>query len=209
MSFPNTPEFFNRIHKDKLALTSKCKKCKKTEIEEWRKNNREKINKQSNNWNKNNREKVAKSRQKTLNNPASRELKKLRQFRYYQSHKEREAARVKKWAEDNKEKLKLQRKNRYQNNKEKALSHVHRRRARKLGNGVEPYTRTDMLQMYGHACYLCGKEINLSISGKIGSPNWENGLHIEHVIPLSAGGPDTLENVRPSHGKCNLNKGTK
>jgi hypothetical protein len=209
MSFPNTPEFFNRIHKDKLALTSKCKKCKKTEVEEWRKNNREKVNKQSNNWNKNNKEKVAKSRQKTLNNPASRELKKLRQSRYYQSHKEREAARVKKWAEDNKEKLKLQRKNRYQNNKERALSHVHKRRARKFGNGTEPYTRTEMLEVYGSDCYLCGLPIDLSVSGKIGSVGWENGLHIEHVISLASGGPDMLENVRPSHGKCNLNKGTK
>jgi 5-methylcytosine-specific restriction endonuclease McrA len=31
-------------------------------------------------------------------------------------------------------------------------------------------------------------------------------LHIDHVYPLSKGGLDTLENVRPSHGKCNIVK---
>jgi hypothetical protein len=90
-----------------------------------------------------------------------------------------------------------------------ALARVHKRRARKLLNGTEPYTRKDMLDKYGAVCYICSNEIDLSISGKVGSLGWENGLHIEHVVPLSAGGPDTLENVRPSHGKCNLNKGTK
>jgi len=32
------------------------------------------------------------------------------------------------------------------------------------------------------------------------------GLHIDHVMPLSKGGPDTLENVRPAHGSCNVKK---
>ena len=90
-----------------------------------------------------------------------------------------------------------------------ALARVHRRRARKLNNGTEPYTRVDMLNKYGSICYLCKLPIDLSVSGKVGSPGWENGLHIEHITPLVAGGPDILENVRPSHGKCNLNKGTK
>jgi 5-methylcytosine-specific restriction endonuclease McrA len=34
-------------------------------------------------------------------------------------------------------------------------------------------------------------------------------LHIDHVIPISKGGTDTLDNVRPSHAKCNLSKGNK
>ena len=87
-----------------------------------------------------------------------------------------------------------------------ALARVHKRRARKLLNGTEPYTRVDMLNLYGTKCYLCGEEIDFSVSGKVGSPGWELGLHIDHVVPLRGGGSDTLENVRPSHGRCNLNK---
>jgi len=31
-------------------------------------------------------------------------------------------------------------------------------------------------------------------------------LHIDHLVPLAKGGSDTLENVRPAHGICNLRK---
>lgn len=89
---------------------------------------------------------------------------------------------------------------------DQALARVHRRRARKLMNGTEPYTRTDVLEKYGSTCYICNEEIDLTVSGKVGSNGWERGLHLEHVVSLEDGGPDTLENVLPSHGKCNLNK---
>ena len=39
-----------------------------------------------------------------------------------------------------------------------------------------------------------------------GLDGWENGLQIDHLIPISKGGPDTLINVRPTHGLCNLRK---
>jgi len=32
------------------------------------------------------------------------------------------------------------------------------------------------------------------------------GLQIDHVIPIVKGGPDTLNNVRPAHGLCNIKK---
>ena len=89
---------------------------------------------------------------------------------------------------------------------DKALARVHKRRARKLNNGTEPYTRKDVIDKYGSNCLICSLPINLSISGKPGSPGWENGLHIDHIIPISKGGSDSLNNVRPTHGKCNLSR---
>lgn len=89
---------------------------------------------------------------------------------------------------------------------DKALARIHRRRARKLNNGTEFYTRKDVLDKYGNICLICNIPIDLSISGKPGSPGWENGLHIDHIIPISKGGPDTLKNVRPTHGRCNLTR---
>jgi DNA-directed RNA polymerase subunit M/transcription elongation factor TFIIS len=50
----------------------------------------------------------------------------------------------------------------------------------------------------GQCCYLCGT----SIAEK--SEAW-----VDHVIPQSQGGPDTAENVRWTHGACNLARGTK
>ena len=89
-----------------------------------------------------------------------------------------------------------------------------RRRARIRGQGFEFYTDTDVLNKYGKNCHICGTKVNLSAPrhGRIKGPlglGWEWGLHIDHVVPIAKGGPDTLENVRPAHAICNLVKGTK
>lgn len=66
-----------------------------------------------------------------------------------------------------------------------------------------------VLNTYGTDCHLCGEPIDLDAPRLAGRPGWERSLHIDHVIPISKGGDDTLENVRPSHGKCNVKKSNK
>ena len=84
---------------------------------------------------------------------------------------------------------------------------VARRRALKLKNGFEIYKEQEVLDKYGTNCHICNIPIDLNAprARKFG---WENGLHIDHLIPLSKGGADTLDNVRPAHGLCNLRKYT-
>jgi 5-methylcytosine-specific restriction endonuclease McrA len=82
-----------------------------------------------------------------------------------------------------------------------------RKRADKFGNPYEKYTLDEVLEKYGIVCYICGSEIDMNASRRVGLGDWENGLHIDHVLALSRGGSDTLDNVRPSHARCNLNKG--
>jgi 5-methylcytosine-specific restriction endonuclease McrA len=81
-----------------------------------------------------------------------------------------------------------------------------RRREMKTANGQEKYTNTQVLEKYGTNCYLCGQPIDLTTSRKAGHEGWEQGLHIDHLLAIALGGPDTLENVRPAHGECNLHK---
>lgn len=66
-----------------------------------------------------------------------------------------------------------------------------------------------VLDTYGTDCHLCGEAIDLDAPRLVGQPGWERSLHIDHVIPISKGGDDTLENVRPSHGICNVRKHNK
>jgi len=82
---------------------------------------------------------------------------------------------------------------------------AHRRFRR---NNTEPgyYSDQDVLDTYGAICHICSEEIDLSAPRKVGLPGWEKGLHIDHVQPLSRGGLDTLENVKPAHGQCNVIK---
>jgi 5-methylcytosine-specific restriction endonuclease McrA len=80
------------------------------------------------------------------------------------------------------------------------------RRASKLGNDYIKYTFNEVINLYGEICYLCNEKIDMLAPRKAGIPGWEKGLHIDHVIDIAAGGPDTLDNVRPTHGICNLKK---
>lgn len=81
-----------------------------------------------------------------------------------------------------------------------------RRRARKLDNGFEFYTEEDIFDRWGTDCHICGEPVDLEAPRAAGVVGWELGLHLDHVVPLVAGGSDTIENVKPAHGLCNLKK---
>lgn len=36
---------------------------------------------------------------------------------------------------------------------------------------------------------------------------FDPSMHVDHVTPTSAGGPDTFENLRATHGACNMRRG--
>jgi 5-methylcytosine-specific restriction endonuclease McrA len=78
-------------------------------------------------------------------------------------------------------------------------------RSRARGMGVEYgyYTDQEVIDLYGTDCHICNKPINFDAPRQCGKPGWESGLQIDHIHPLSKGGSDTLDNVRPSHGYCN------
>jgi len=102
----------------------------------------------------------------------------------------------------------------YRNNHKEELqkrsrSYQRKRRVMKKENGWEAYTEETVLEVYGMACYLCNKLVDLSAPRSTHKKGWQNGLHIDHVIPISKGGSDTLDNVRPTHALCNLSKNNK
>lgn len=90
--------------------------------------------------------------------------------------------------------------------REYAILRSHTRRAREANVPSERFTESDMLRRWGTDCYLCGAPVDIEAPRTPGKPGWEIGLHRDHVIPISAGGPNTLDNVRPAHAMCNLRK---
>jgi len=91
--------------------------------------------------------------------------------------------------------------------KENKRTNERKRRAKRKDNLTSKYTEKEILEIYGNFCHICGKSIDLTAPRKSGIVGWENGLHIDHVIPIAKGGNDTLNNVKPAHGKCNVLKG--
>ena len=94
------------------------------------------------------------------------------------------------------------------NNPEKRRAKDMQRAARKKGATVlELFTTQDILDAWGTDCHICNIPIDLSLPRHV--KDCTDGLHLDHVIPLFSGGAHSVENVRPSHGICNLRKGAK
>jgi 5-methylcytosine-specific restriction endonuclease McrA len=86
-------------------------------------------------------------------------------------------------------------------------AYANRHRAKKYGVPYEYYTRKHIFDRDGYDCYLCSTPVDLNAPHIQGQLGWELYPHIEHVIPISKGGPDIKNNVRIAHAKCNIDKG--
>ena len=107
-----------------------------------------------------------------------------------------------KYPEKNKERLKKYR----EKNLDKHAGYERKRRAIKRNSPSEKYTVEQILEIYGSNCHICGKEIDLNANRRSGYEGWEMGLQLDHIVPISKNGADTIENIRPSHGICNVSK---
>ena len=136
----------------------------------------------------------------------NKELLKQQAREYYAANKESLRETRKQWQMDNLDRHREYNRKSYQKDPSKALIRVRSRKIKMKGNGVERYTLEQVLEEYGSVCYLCEQDIDLTLPRKIGVEGWEFGLHLDHVTPISKGGPDCLENVAPSHAICNLTK---
>jgi hypothetical protein len=202
--FPKTLEYF---YKQTNGLQSYCKECVKARSKAWHKANPEKANTSTRSYYAANSEKVKEIKKAYY--LANSEKQKARSKAYYLKNSEKVKARKNAWYIANLEKQNAAARTRYKANPDKAIANGRIRRAKRLGNGHEPYTHKEIFETYGTNCYLCDMPINLQISGRPGSnPQWRSGLHIEHFIDIALGGSDTIENVRPSHAWCNLTKGS-
>ena len=190
---PATLEYFCKNGK---YLRSYCKTCSRTYGRIYAKNNLELSNKRKKAWRKANLDKHKATNRK-----------------YYKNNSKKLNAAIKSWRNRNPEKVsetaKMFRKSNPDKTREKDRVQNNKRRALKLNNGHSPYTEKQVLETYGTDCNICNFPIDLNAARKVGLPGWENGLHIDHLLPISKGGPDIIENTRPTHGLCNITKNNK
>lgn len=123
-----------------------------------------------------------------------------------ESNLEKKREKDRAWREANKDKANLATSKWRKSNPDKVLQRKRRRKAAKLGNGFEIYSDKEVIDTYGLICHICSEGINFLAPRKAGLHGWQRGFQVDHVVPLSKGGSDTLENVRPSHGLCNMKK---
>ena len=81
-----------------------------------------------------------------------------------------------------------------QKNPDKVSDQVHRRRAKKEGNGVFVITRKFMRNLYNSPCFACGASESITA---------------DHIIPIAKGGRHSEGNLQPLCGSCNSSKHSK
>ena len=90
---------------------------------------------------------------------------------------------------------------------------IHAQRARYRIKTVKRQSKTtkpsrlaadQVVALYGDTCHICKEPIDpgLPRTSKM-------GLTVDHIIPLSKGGSDEMDNLRPAHWICNVRKSDK
>lgn len=187
--YPATPEFYHRHKGSSDGLAQRCKACRIEDNSAYKAANPEKYRQSNKDYHNKNRQ--------TRNA--------IRAARYWQDvelsrQKNRDKYPV--TAEQQKENSRNWRKN----NPEKRREQERRRRAQERNVIHEPYSNQDILDRWGTDCHYCNLPIDLEANRQPGAKGWQKSLHLDHVIPIKHGGPDTVENVKPAHGLCNLRK---
>jgi 5-methylcytosine-specific restriction endonuclease McrA len=212
-------------------LSGNCKECANQKKKQYYANNKEKADVQQKRYRESHKEEITEyHRQYRLNH---KEKRTVYHKRYYQDNKAQMHEYCKKRYNDNKEKILAQQKQYYIRHKEKIAAQVkqytasHRkeayertkrysqtakgqlaaraskanRRARKK-NTQGSYTAQELQEQLArqkHKCYYC--------KAKLGKKR--SSYHADHIVPLSRGGTNYIDNIVLTCSTCNLRKHNK
>lgn len=143
----------------------------------------------------------------------NKEKAKVRGSKYYEQNTDKIKERATQWAKENPDKVKVKNKRWEQKNPEKVAERhkkwnlrnpekrkiigknaIYKRRGAISGK-ITSEEWLDLCQRYENKCLSCKKEgIKLTV---------------DHVVPISKGGSNTIDNVQPLCRSCNSKKGTK
>lgn len=111
----------------------------------------------------------------------------------YKANPEGQREANRRWLAKNPGHAEAYRKAYYEANKAKYFEGSRRRAAMKKGATIQRFTLEQLdarMSVFGHRCAYCGGPFE----------------HVDHVKPLSKGGPHCLSNLRPACASCNLRK---
>lgn len=131
------------------------------------------------------------------------EMVRARKLRYAEKYPDKIKEQGRRYREKNRDAIReKKRKYKYPEARRESNKRYNERKKRNKSK----YTQLQVIALYGTNCHLCNDPIDF-FAPVMGKEGWEKGLHIDHVIPVSQNGADSIENVRPAHAICNLKKG--
>lgn len=193
-------------------LSGRCRKCKSNTDRLYRVNNSEMIREKKRVYRKENKEKVRAGYLRWLEE--NRDKKAAIDRKWAQSHKEqikenhtrwrskeenkiKIALNGKLWRENNPARIRATARKRYVENHDVAIATNHRKRARRR-NAAGSYTAGEwraLVNKYDNKCLCCGRD--------------DVKLTMDHIVPLSMGGSNDIDNIQPLCLSCNVKKGVK
>lgn len=116
---------------------------------------------------------------------------------YHKKHPERLRQQAKRFRDTNPDKVKFWNRRWVQNNPERVKANSNNRRARlkAVGGKISHIEWERLCESFGYKCLSCGKD-NIKLT-------------IDHVVPISLGGVNLINNAQPLCKSCNSSKGTK
>ena len=172
---------FSRSRRSSDGRRTQCKECCSEYEREWRKKNAERQKQYFKQYADNNREK-------------RREIS----LRWQRNNRDKVRASNKKWRDVNPEKVKEKNLRWERNNKDKRQAITRRYRALKRGTSVGDVPMlSEQLDRQGGMCANC----------RVKGAGMK--FHLDHVVPVSKGGPHTADNVEALCERCNLKKADK
>lgn len=200
-------EGFSRKPVVKDGRDSRCKECRNAYNREWREHNPDYVAPSDSaeyhrQWSAENPEKVKAKSRRYYEQHREKELARSRQFykenidyyrQWYIENRERSRELAKRWREENRDKRRETARAWRQKNPDKVRERERKRRSRKL-RAEGSYTNEEfaaLCKKYGNKCLCCGAC---------------KPLHADHVVPLSKGGNDFIDNIQPLCRVCNSSK---
>lgn len=118
-------------------------------------------------------------------------------LRWREANREKHAALARRWYRENWDRARDNRRRYATKHPEVVRDQSRRRLARKRALPSEPINEVEIFDRDGWVCQLCGKPV-------------EKGEEsLDHIIPISLGGPHLKSNVQLAHRRCNSRKGNR
>lgn len=122
----------------------------------------------------------------------------------YVKQRESRIQYARKYRQEKADQVRLVNKRWRENNRDKESSYTSRKRARKRSGVWEYYDRQFVFDRDNGICCICFTLIDITLK----CPD-KMSFTVQHLMPLSLGGSDILDNVSPAHFSCNSRVGNR
>jgi 5-methylcytosine-specific restriction endonuclease McrA len=186
---------FHTNNKNKDNKNSTCKKCDYEYTKKWRSENPEQAKEQVRKWAREHHDAVIKNALRWAKNNAEKHNAAI--DRWHKVHREKGLEANRRSAAKYPDKQLARTRKYREEHPDKSLTWTENRRALRIKDGgtVTAQEWRNVLNKYGNKCLCCGRT--------------DIKITMDHVIPLSAGGHHSVDNIQPLCGSCNSKKNTK